>query len=102
MQELLAPKHLEFHNAEWNSYRHQGGRCAVIQETTQIPRQISLGVGELYTASVARRMSWAAQRETKRAEDLAYCLLGVFGITMLMIYGEGGKEAFSSRAERQD
>jgi hypothetical protein len=34
-------------------------------------------------------MSWAASRVTKRKEDLAYCLLGIFDITMPMIYGEG-------------
>ena len=30
----------------------------------------------------------------KRKEDLVYCLLGIFGVTMLMIYGEGGDLAF--------
>ncbi|KAL7895601.1 hypothetical protein HDV63DRAFT_106841 [Trichoderma sp. SZMC 28014] len=94
LQELLAPKYLRFYNAEWDLIGTKGSRCTVIQEITHVPRQILLGVAELRTASVAQRMSWAAQRNTKRAEDLAYCLLGVFGITMPMIYGEGGKEAF--------
>jgi hypothetical protein len=40
-------------------------------------------------ASVAQRMSWASKRETTRVEDLAYCLMGLFGIYMPMIYGEG-------------
>lgn len=94
LQELLAPKHLRFYNAEWLLIGTKGSRCTVIQEITHVPRQILLGVAELRTASVAQRMSWAAQRSTKRAEDLAYCLLGIFGITMPMIYGEGGREAF--------
>ncbi|KAL9480960.1 hypothetical protein ACSS6W_005746 [Trichoderma asperelloides] len=94
LQELLAPKHLRFYNSEWHYIGTKGSRCTVIQEITQIPRQFLLGVSELHAASVAQRMSWAAQRETKRAEDLAYCLLGIFGIAMPMIYGEGGKEAF--------
>ncbi|UKZ89742.1 uncharacterized protein TrAFT101_004783 [Trichoderma asperellum] len=94
LQELLAPKHLRFYNSNWHCIGTKGSRSTVIQEITQIPRQFILGVAELHTASVAQRMSWAAQRETKRAEDLAYCLLGIFGITMPMIYGEGGKEAF--------
>src|SRR5436190_12974156 len=33
-------------------------------------------------------MSWAANRVTTRKEDVAYCLLGLFGVTMPMIYGE--------------
>jgi hypothetical protein len=36
-------------------------------------------------------MSWAAKRQTKREEDLAYCLLGLFDINMPMLYGEGAK-----------
>jgi hypothetical protein len=39
--------------------------------------------------SVSERMSWAAHRRTTRPEDVAYCLLGVFGVNMPMIYGEG-------------
>lgn len=34
-------------------------------------------------------MSWAAKRRTTRREDTAYCLLGIFNVTMSMIYGEG-------------
>ena len=38
-------------------------------------------------------MSWAASRRTSRLEDMAYCLLGVFGRNMPLLYGEG-KGAF--------
>lgn len=34
-------------------------------------------------------MRWAATRQTRRAEDKAYSLLGIFGIFMPIIYGEG-------------
>ena len=40
-------------------------------------------------ASIARRMSWASRRKTSRPEDRAYRLLGIFGIYMPIIYGEG-------------
>ncbi|KAF3810379.1 Vegetative incompatibility protein HET-E-1 [Colletotrichum gloeosporioides] len=40
-------------------------------------------------ASVAERMFWASRRETRRAEDIAYCLLGIFDVNMSLIYGEG-------------
>jgi hypothetical protein len=42
-------------------------------------------------ASVAKRMSWSAPRRTSRTEDLAYCLLGIFGVNMPLLYGEGEK-----------
>jgi hypothetical protein len=38
-----------------------------------------------------RKMSWASGRETQRPEDIAYCLLGIFGVHMPLIYGEGSK-----------
>ncbi|UPX19947.1 uncharacterized protein EKO05_0010196 [Ascochyta rabiei] len=37
---------------------------------------------------VAQKMSWAARRTTTRKEDIAYCLLGIFGINMPLLYGE--------------
>jgi hypothetical protein len=46
---------------------------------------------QLSQISIARRMSWAALRETTRLEDLAYCLLGIFDVNMPLLYGEGEK-----------
>jgi hypothetical protein len=36
-------------------------------------------------------MSWVASRSTTREEDIAYCLLGIFGVSMPLLYGEGIK-----------
>ena len=38
---------------------------------------------------VAVRMSCAARRATTRIEDIAYCFLDIFGINLLLLYGEG-------------
>ncbi|KAK4224295.1 hypothetical protein QBC38DRAFT_511856 [Podospora fimiseda] len=35
------------------------------------------------------KMSWASYRRTTRIEDEAYCLLGIFGVHMPLLYGEG-------------
>ncbi|RPD53329.1 hypothetical protein L227DRAFT_658302 [Lentinus tigrinus ALCF2SS1-6] len=43
--------------------------------------------------SIARRMSWASGRETTLVEDRAYSLMGIFGILIPNIHGEGS-EAF--------
>ncbi|KAL6877747.1 hypothetical protein HDV57DRAFT_510232 [Trichoderma longibrachiatum] len=94
LQELLAPKLVRFYNSEWRSIGTKGTICAVIKNITRVPQQYLLGITSLHGASVAQRMSWAAQRQTKRAEDMAYCLLGIFNVTMPMIYGEGGEQAF--------
>jgi hypothetical protein len=40
-------------------------------------------------AFVAQKMSWASRRETTRLENMAYCLMGLFGVNMPPLYGEG-------------
>jgi hypothetical protein len=47
-------------------------------------------------------MSWAANRQTKREEDKAYSLLGIFDTYMPLIYGEGAKNAFRRLREEID
>ena len=54
----------------------------------------------LIELTVQERMLWAAKRTAKRKEDEAYALLGIFGLHMPMIYGEGRENAFI-RLERE-
>jgi len=39
-------------------------------------------------------MKWVAQRVTTRAEDKAYCMMGIFGVSISIAYGEGAERAF--------
>ena len=94
LQELLAPKEVRFYNYHWEALGTRGSLCGLIERATGIPRQFLLGITPLRVASVAQRMSWAARRETRRAEDRAYCLLGLFDVSLPVIYGEGGEQAF--------
>ena len=48
----------------------------------------------LEAVSVAERMSWASKRCTRRPEDVAYCLLGLFDVNMPLLYSEGAGRAF--------
>jgi len=91
LQELLAPPVLNFYGDKWGSSigtkENLSSRIAVI---TQIPERILHDVQSMYTASIAKRMSWASSRQTSRQEDLAYCLFGIFRVNLPLIYGEGG------------
>ncbi|KAI0868684.1 heterokaryon incompatibility protein-domain-containing protein [Hypoxylon argillaceum] len=40
---------------------------------------------------IAPQIVWASKRKATRIEDEAYCLLGLFGVSMPLIYGEGSK-----------
>lgn len=45
-------------------------------------------------------MSWVARRTTTLPEDKVYCLLGIFGVLLSLIYGEG-EEYAASRLEEE-
>jgi hypothetical protein len=106
LQELLASSSLKIFDSNWNIIGYSSwinGDKPVDGETKGVPRLTLLlseitGIPKRYLqgenlnrASVAERMSWAAGRRTTRTEDLAYCLLGIFGVNMPMLYGEGSQ-----------
>lgn len=91
LQELLAPRTVEFYDMGWN---HRGSRLdftSTIARITSIPTSLLRGDSDVADYSVAERMSWAACRQTTRVEDVGYCLLGIFDVNMPLIYGEGTK-----------
>lgn len=88
LQELIAPSTVIFFDKEWEVIGTKSELARLISDRTQIPIGILSG-DDIWTASVAQRMSWASKRKTTRIEDLAYCLMGIFDIHMPMIYGEG-------------
>lgn len=90
LQELLAPKVVKFFDYEWTFLGTKKDLAAEISEHTPIHVGI-LQDGILRRWSVAQKMSWAADRETSVPEDTAYCLLGIFDVNMVPIYGEGEK-----------
>ncbi|KAK7398111.1 hypothetical protein QQX98_012516 [Neonectria punicea] len=71
----------------------------LLHQITRVPHAVLLGDRAPSEASVASRMSWAATRETTRVEDIAYCLLGLFDVSMPLLYGEGEK-AFTRLQEQ--
>ena len=93
LQELLTPENLYFFSNDGQPFGSKHGLSKEISEITGIGERFLNGQSRLSQASISRRMSWASRRETTRMEDLAYCLLGIFGITMPLLYGEG-KESF--------
>jgi hypothetical protein len=91
LQELIASRNLEFYDSKWNYRGTKAKLRSKISYITGIDVAVLENNAILETIPVAKRMSWAANRETTRIEDLAYCLLGIFGVHMPMLYGEGTK-----------
>ena len=97
LQELIAPAQVRFLDMAWNRI---GMKHDLWQQLTLIT-----GIGEdvlcsptpqhledvLAQLPIARKMAWAAKRETTRIEDVAYCLFGLFGVNLPLLYGEGDR-----------
>ncbi|KAI0326376.1 hypothetical protein GY45DRAFT_1363932 [Cubamyces sp. BRFM 1775] len=93
LQELVAPRRLVFLTRSWSIVDTRASLAYVLFQATGVDTCILTGDASLESISVARRMSWASKRTTTRVEDEAYSLMGIFGVYMPTIYGEG-RDAF--------
>jgi hypothetical protein len=99
LQELLAPANVEFFSKEG---KRLGSRVSLereVCEITRVPIEALRGQ-RLSEISIDERMSWVAKRSTTLNEDKVYCLLGIFGVYLPLIYGEG--EAYAELRLREE
>jgi hypothetical protein len=91
LQELLAPRHLEFFDKNWDYIGDRAEFAELIESITNIRCKYLKGetTDDFRTACAATKFSWIACRQTERDEDMAYSMLGIFGVTMDPRYGEG-------------
>jgi hypothetical protein len=92
LQELIAPSALYFISGDWTeNLGTKASLSPLISDITGINRVSELNTRNLplSAVSVAARMSWVSRRTCTREEDYAYCLMGIFGVYMPMMYGEG-------------
>ena len=108
LQELLAPQTVVFLTRAWEVIGYKGGisrgiggvelvsgpsLTPSIVAVTGIPEKVLSDFGQNQGFTVSERLQWTAGRETTREEDMSYCLLGIFDLTMSVRYGEGGEKA---------
>lgn len=89
LQELLASKKITFLDADWNVIGNKTSLAALIAMRTGI-RDLECWKDQC----IAVKFSWMAGRQTTRKEDVAYSLIGICGVNMVPIYGEGERKAF--------
>ena len=104
LQELLAPCDIYFYDRDWQLIGRRSRLARVIETISKIPADALSAKNPLYIRfgqdtvlsgySIAQKMSWASMRSTTRAEDMAYCLFGLFDVNMPLLYGEGQIKAF--------
>jgi hypothetical protein len=102
LQELIAPPSVEFFSSDCKRLGDKKSLGRQVHEITGLAVRVLQKSDDLSEFSVAERMSWAEKRQTKREEDKAYSLLGIFDIHMPLIYGEGMKNAFRRLREEID
>ncbi|KAI5995507.1 hypothetical protein EDD15DRAFT_601439 [Pisolithus albus] len=98
LQELLAPRVMRFYDQTWTpcvrgpEYNHKlvPEWLDALQRATGIS-PMALQEFTPGTDNPREKLRWASPRVTTRTEDLAYCLFGIFDVTLQPQYGEGEK-----------
>ncbi|OJA16689.1 hypothetical protein AZE42_06978 [Rhizopogon vesiculosus] len=96
LQELLAPWVIKFYGRDWapigdvemENDKDKPEILKALSEVTTIPESQLLGFTP-GVRDVYMKMKWASTRRTTRIEDNAYCLLGIFNLSIPVSYGEG-------------
>ncbi|KAF2095361.1 HET-domain-containing protein, partial [Rhizodiscina lignyota] len=96
LQELIAPRRVRFYSKDWEYLANKEEDIShALSYITGVPVPILRNAAQLMSPirgpCAANKMSWAANRATSRVEDTAYCLLGLFGVNMPLLYGEGSR-----------
>ncbi|KAI0816159.1 heterokaryon incompatibility protein-domain-containing protein [Xylaria sp. FL0064] len=82
LQELIAPENLRFYDSSWTPYGSKASLSSDIAYATRIDEKVLCAAGPALRGLLA-------SIPTQRPEDIAYSLLGIFGVHMPLIYGEG-------------
>jgi len=99
LQELLAPASVEFFTPDGQRLGDKKSLEQLIHEITKIAMP-ALRTTDLSQFDVRERFKWAENRETTREEDWAYCLFGIFDVSMPALYGEGKEKAIQRLKEK--
>ena len=93
LQELIAPRLVDFFSLEGERLGSKLLLESEIYEITGIAKNALRG-NVLSGFSIKERRSWTERRNTTIEEDEAYCLIGIFDVSMVPNYGERRDQAF--------
>jgi hypothetical protein len=101
LQELLAPSSVVFYSQQDTRIGDKEDLDETLHDITKIPIKALRGNRALSEFSVDERFSWAEHRVTKRPEDAAYSLLGIFDVKLTPIYSDGNAVNLKHKAIRE-
>jgi hypothetical protein len=82
LQELVAPEDVHFYSKEWQFLGTKESLLDHVTSASGVHEDVLRFSSNLRDICVSEKLSWAAKRTTKRPEDRAYSLMGLFGIYM--------------------
>jgi hypothetical protein len=96
LQEYVAAKVIHFYTEDWTLYmnldipNHKESPAIIseMEEATRVSAQ-TLMVLRPGSDDIREKLCLAARRETTIVEDAAYSLLGIFSMSLPVVYGEG-------------
>ncbi|KAI6101878.1 hypothetical protein F5141DRAFT_1218083 [Pisolithus sp. B1] len=94
LQELLAPKHVFFFAKDWTMIGTKADLVEIISKVADIHKDALEYPERIPCFSIATRMSWAKGRTSTKEEDKVYALMGLFGVNLPVVYGEGKTRTF--------
>ncbi|KAJ1337216.1 hypothetical protein MN608_00067 [Microdochium nivale] len=92
LQELIAPKSVRLFSAHAEPLGDKASLRELLHAVTGIPTAVLEGAHPS-SFSINDRFTWLGSRQTKRPEDRAYCMFGIFEVHLPLIYGEGEQHA---------
>jgi hypothetical protein len=96
LQELLAPLRMKFYGPSWTPFTQNDNDKDDATFVFALSRATNIPPNDLCNFRPGpnrawERMTWAANRQATRIEDIAYSLIGIFDISMTIAYGEGDR-----------
>lgn len=76
---------------DWSEIGTKQSLVGTLAGVTGIRQSVLESSMDINRVLVAERMRRVANRKTASEEDIAYCLMGIFGVNMPLLYGEGGR-----------
>ena len=90
LQEIIAPSEVKFYGEDWLEIGQKRYMSRLLSEITKVQEAVLLDPNNnLEDICVSQKMYWASGRRTTRLEDRAYSLIGLFNVSIPILYGEG-------------
>lgn len=97
--QIIFAREAYFYSSDWSQIGTKRTILPLLSSIMGIDKPVLEDSDTVEDYSIARRMSWASDKTALRIEDYAYALLGLFNVSMPIIYGEGRRSFIKLQEE---